>query len=199
MTLYPGWVCRFHYGPEVPVNVVQALRELPNVELVLMERKSDEPINATGMMWRFAPAFAGEDVDVVIVRDSDSRLSEREVKAVDEWLNSDKDVHIMRDCCFHKTKILAGMWGCRKGALHCLHQMYASYEHNGKYGDDEIFLALIYQFVKPKSWIHVDNGAAIYNGEDFHPFPCPLPNEKAFVGAISNDFTHWTKKNSNTA
>ena len=55
-----------------------------------------EPGDWTSLFWRFHPA--GEtDVDVMISRDTDSRLSAREVAAVQEWLSSAADVHIMRD------------------------------------------------------------------------------------------------------
>jgi hypothetical protein len=48
------------------------------------------------MLWRFRPAFE-EDDTIVLVRDADSRLSRRERAAVEDWLASDFDFHIMRD------------------------------------------------------------------------------------------------------
>ena len=59
----------------------------------------------------------GKDVDVMISRDTDSRVSHREMIAVNKWLESDKGFHIMRDHPWHTTKILGGMWGCRKWSL----------------------------------------------------------------------------------
>ena len=70
----------------------------------------------TGMFWRFLAA--DHLSDIVLSRDTDSRLNKREKAAVDEWLNSDKDFHIMRDHPYHATEILGGMWGCRNGILH---------------------------------------------------------------------------------
>ena len=52
-------------------------------------------------------------MDIFISRDLDSRFSEREVSAVDEWLRSDKAFHVMRDHDFHWSQMLAGLWGVK--------------------------------------------------------------------------------------
>ena len=65
------------------------------------------------MFWRFEPA-GEEDVDVMISRDTDSRLNLREKFAVEEWLESDKGFHIMRDHPHHGYPVLGGMWGANK-------------------------------------------------------------------------------------
>ena len=36
-----------------------------------------------------------------------------EQEAVEEWLNSNKKFHIMRDHPDHGTEILGGTWGCK--------------------------------------------------------------------------------------
>jgi hypothetical protein len=41
------------------------------------------------------------------------RFSEREVAAVEDWLNSSLPFHAMRDHPAHGTAILGGMWGAR--------------------------------------------------------------------------------------
>ena len=46
-------------------------------------------------------------------RDLDSRLNDREQAAVQEWLNSKKEFHIMRDHPMHGWPILGGLWGCK--------------------------------------------------------------------------------------
>lgn len=47
------------------------------------------------MMWRFLPV-GDSFVDVFMSRDTDSFFTDREVDAVNAWLNSNKPVHIMR-------------------------------------------------------------------------------------------------------
>lgn len=47
------------------------------------------------MMWRFLP-IGDSFVDVIMSRDTDSFFTDREVDAVNAWLNSNKPFHIMR-------------------------------------------------------------------------------------------------------
>jgi hypothetical protein len=47
-------------------------------------------------MWRFIP-LADPLVDLVVFRNLDSYVLDREVAAVHEWLNSSYPMHIMRD------------------------------------------------------------------------------------------------------
>ena len=52
-------------------------------------------------------------VDVMVSRDLDSRLTTREQAAVQEWLDTGLAFHVMRDNPHHGTEILGGMWGAR--------------------------------------------------------------------------------------
>ena len=49
----------------------------------------------------------------MISRDLDSRFSDREKFAVQEWLNSNKSHHIMRDHPHHDFEVLGGLWGSK--------------------------------------------------------------------------------------
>ena len=105
-TIYPGWIAWFYCGNSVPEEIVEYLNSSENCEVFRM----NEPGNWMGTFWRFYPASI-EEVDVMLSRDCDSRLNKREKLAVDEWLKSDKNFHIMRDHPWHNTEILAGLWG----------------------------------------------------------------------------------------
>ena len=63
-------------------------------------------------IWRFLPTLDPQ-VEILLSRDLDSRLSRREVAAVEEWLDSEAKVHVMRDAPCHEASMLAGMWGAR--------------------------------------------------------------------------------------
>ncbi|MDD4109993.1 MAG: hypothetical protein PHS54_00405 [Clostridia bacterium] len=64
------------------------------------------------MFWRFY-AILDSDVEYFISRDCDSRLNQKEVAAVDEWIKSGKILHTMHDNPDHAGAIiLGGMWGC---------------------------------------------------------------------------------------
>ena len=105
--LFPEWTCRFYIANSVPDDICEKLREL-DAELI----PRSDPGSTNSMFWRFESA-ADSSVDAMIVRDTDSRLGIREKLAVDEWLDSGKKLHIMRDHPYHGVPMLGGMWGCR--------------------------------------------------------------------------------------
>jgi len=168
--VYPDWVCRFYYGTSTLNETIEKLKTFDNVELINMGVEGDW----TGMFWRFYPA-SDNDVDVVIVRDCDSRLNQREKDAVDEWLNSDKGFHIMRDHPAHGTEILGGMWGSKKGVVNNMKELINDYIKGDFWQVDQNFLReKIYLSVKDNSIVH---------DEYFEHKPFPTVREyKQFVG-----------------
>jgi len=110
--IYPDWMCRFYIGQSVPTSIVVELSQMNNVQIVEMPEFGDW----RGMYWRFV-AIDEDDIDIMISRDTDSRLNYREKAAVDEWIASDKKFHIMRDHPAHGFPILGGMWGIKKNTI----------------------------------------------------------------------------------
>ena len=105
---YPDWECRFYLANTVPKDILDQLNRFDNVKLVFMEKDS----SWDGMFWRFYP-ITDPDVEVMISRDTDCRITDREARAVNEWLESGKTLHVMRDHPMHTEPIMGGMWGCR--------------------------------------------------------------------------------------
>ena len=62
------------------------------------------------MLWRFFPTLDSQ-VDIFMSRDLDSVVKRREVDATEEWLQSGKSLHVMRDHPFHSVPMLGGLWG----------------------------------------------------------------------------------------
>ena len=110
--LYLGWTCRFYIDDTVPEPVVQALM----MERAVVLKAPGLPSAPYGTFWRF---LAADDpvVDRYIVRDADSVVNVREAAAVQEWIDSDRHFHVMRDNYDHGELILAGMWGGVRPAL----------------------------------------------------------------------------------
>ena len=174
--VFPDWVCRFYIGPDVPQYIVKTLCEL-DAECCMMSESG-----WNGMFWRF---FAADSHDVVLSRDTDSRLGEREKVAVDEWLKGDKDFHIIRDHPYHATEILGGMWGARNGVLKGVKQMIKDHD-NGSYEDkyqvDQNFLRdVVYPMVKDDATVHDEFF-------DKKPFPAGAPprTNSYFIGQVYN-------------
>ena len=175
-SVYPDWVCRFYVGQSVPNEIILTLENFSNTEVIRMETQGDW----TSMFWRFYPA-SESDVDIMISRDCDSRLSLREKIAVDEWLNSDKDFHIMRDHPWHGTQILGGMWGVRNSILKDMKNKIDEFVKGNFWQVDQNFLAkIIYPIVKENLFVHDE----FFNYDLVkHKFPTERIN-KEFVGDV---------------
>jgi hypothetical protein len=143
-------MCRFYFGSSTDPKVVRKLRCFDNVQLIPM----DESRGIEPMMWRFLAA-GDPDVDVMLSRDADARLWHRERQAVDEWLGSDSDFHIMRDNEKHTALVMGGMWGARNGVLHDMNVLVSSYVSRRGRGMDQEFLAsIVFPRIKHRAWVH---------------------------------------------
>ena len=177
--IYPDWVCRYYVGTSTPDNIWDVLDGMDNTELIDMGVDGDW----TGMFWRFYPA-SEDDVDVFIVRDTDSRLSQREKSAVDEWLKSDKGLHIMRDHPYHTSLIMGGMWGMKKGTFPKMKELIEIYKGGSFWQVDQNFLnKFVYPVCKNTSYVHDE----FFNLEDWKKqFPTERKN-KEFVGDVFDE------------
>ena len=146
-----------------------------------------------GMFWRF---FAASDteVDVAIFRDTDSRLHVRDKAAVEQWINSDKQVHIIRDGCQHGWTICGGLWGTKKNAIPDLRQRIENDETIknpifNKHGVDQIFLQeVIYPHIRDISLIHDEWFPNGFAGEEKHSMPIPRLRGE---GWCEQEFPEW--------
>ena len=71
------------------------------------------------MIWRFLPMLDLQ-VDILMSRDLDSLINERESASVTEWIKSPYTLHVMRDHPLHKKEILGGLFGIKLGTIYCL-------------------------------------------------------------------------------
>ncbi len=135
--MYPEWICRFYCANDVPNPIIFQLEEMANTEVV--------EVPETGS-WKFATqrflAIDDPEVEIVIFRDTDSRLSTREQEAVSAWLGSNKSLHIMKDHPFHGGfPILAGMWGLKTSTFRkSMRALLEKYNNLEQYHYDQIFL-----------------------------------------------------------
>ena len=110
--IYPEWTARFYVAQDVPEKYIEEIEDY-GAEVVRCEKKN----SYDGLNWRFRP-LNDPDVHYWISRDADSRLSWRERNAVDEWMESDKSAHLLRDCHNHGYTIMAGMFGINNKLFH---------------------------------------------------------------------------------
>jgi hypothetical protein len=112
--------------------------------------------STSGYFWRFRPMFENED-NIVLIRDSDGRITIREAMAVEEWLNSSKSFHTFRDHEAHyEFPIIACAFGY-KGKLpnHLLSMMEYFEENYFYYTNDQVYLRdYVWDYVKDNSLVH---------------------------------------------
>jgi hypothetical protein len=173
--VYPDWQMVVYYDNTVPKETIDRLDELGVLTIDFTEK------NIYGMFWRFF-AHDLENAEYCVFRDSDSRITVREKMAVDEWIESKKSIHIMRDHPAHgipfgasSLGILGGMWGIKTGIVP-LSDMILKFVNNKQlsYGADQTFLQTIYSIFKDDQKVH---------DEFFEKQPFPIKREYGrFVG-----------------
>ena len=68
----------------------------------------------SGYFWRFMEYDRIKNFNYYLFRDTDSRITKREIKAVKEWIESGKTLHVMRDHPHHDWPMMGGMWGIKR-------------------------------------------------------------------------------------
>ena len=174
-TIYPEWVCRFYVGACVPLPIIFQLEDMDNVEVVRKPTIGDW----RGMFWRFEPA-SEDNVEVMISRDTDSRLTIREKAAVLEWIDSDKGFHIMRDHPYHKFPVLGGMWGVKRGILPQMKDLINSFSQQDQYGTDYKFFA--------EKIVPIISEDALVHDEFFGGLSFPLPPDRDWENELIKSF-----------
>ena len=174
-SIYPDWQMVVYYDNSVPKETIEKLNEL---SVTTIDVTSE---NIYGMFWRFL-AESLPDSEYSVFRDSDSRITLREKLAVDEWINSGKSLHVMRDHPAHGIPygnntlgILGGMWGIKSNIIP-LKEMIIRYskDKNLGYGSDQTFLKTIYSIFQNDRCTH---------DEFFEKKPFPIKREYGrFVG-----------------
>jgi len=175
-TIYPDWKMIVYYDNTVPTESIEKLIELGVVV------KDMTGTDIYGMFWRFF-AHDEPDCEYAVFRDSDARLTKREKLAVDEWINSGKSIHVMRDHPAHRIPygnsglgILGGMWGIKSGIIPLI-DLINKYPKSKElqYGNDQTFLKTIYSIFQDDRYTH---------DEFFENKPFPIKrNSGEFIGS----------------
>jgi len=176
--VYPGWETWFYVERGTEVDLERADKVI----------YYDKEIGSNGAFQRFKP-MTDSTVDVFVSRDCDSRLSDREYKAVEEWLESDKQFHCMRDHQAHVWPVMAGMWGCKRNGIINIDFMYNELEKfkNKEYFDDQKALASFYNGISALFLEHDDMKR--FNGKSF-----PKHDPIIYGSFVGQRITHEDKE-----
>lgn len=130
------------------------------------------PIN---MLFRYkALAYA----DVGFVRDTDSRITERDRWCIDQFLQSSYTYHIIRDHIWHRSKIMGGLFGWKESRT-----IEFDENHPSGYGYDEGVLSeQLYPAICDRTLVHTNiNG---FLGEHSERITLPHADPADFVGNV---------------
>lgn len=153
-SFFKDWEMWVYHNDTVPNDILHSLSEL-NVKLI--NTKEDRFL--INSLWRFLP-ICDENVEYFICRDCDSRISERDVIAVNEWISSGKEFHIIRDHPLgHGWYMNAGMWGGKGNSINDFYNIMESYLKNHYRPQDrtmdQCFLRdVVYQYAIKSVFVH---------------------------------------------
>ena len=177
---YPEFECWFYVHKDtVPSTTIDTLKQFNHVKIIIKEGDLSNE-NCKPRMWRFEP-IDDPEVEIMMVRDTDTRFLQRESLAVAEWMKSDKIFHIMRDHPHHGCVILAGMFGSRKiPQIKSWSDIMKQYNQTHIINYDQDFLRdHIYPNIKDNAVIHASFHKKEINCQDF---PIKYDDEYRFVG-----------------
>nr|QBK89178.1 MAG: uncharacterized protein LCMiAC02_02720 [Mimivirus LCMiAC02] len=158
--LYSDWNIYIYYN-NIPDKILELLKEM-NCKTIYCNSNG---YKWEGMFWRFFP-FDDDNIDIWISRDCDSRITKREMKLVEQWINSDKCFHIIRDHPYHGIQILGGTFGVKnykfkkisnlKPIKHYIELYYKKFNKNIQKQPDQRFLcSYVWNIIKNDQMAHI--------------------------------------------
>ena len=173
---FPDWRVFVYVGADITEERIAKILAYPQVIL----RKTGK-LGQSNMIDRFF-TIDEPGVDVMFVRDADSRVHWKDRWAIQQFLKEDLVLHIIRDHKEHTSPILGGLWGLRKVPGFSVRQAYENYTEDKELGHrwahDQNFLAdVIYPKFLSQSMVHFSH-KRIFKGENFvFPFPFEWSND----------------------
>jgi hypothetical protein len=104
---YPQWKVYIYIAPDVTQEMRAHLRACSSVVL-----RETNVLGAPNMIHRFY-AIDEPGVDLMLVRDADSRVHWKDRWAINQFLESKRIAHMIRDNESHKVEMCGGLWGVR--------------------------------------------------------------------------------------
>lgn len=183
---FPTWKVYVYYAPDVEESMVNHLGACSNVVL-----RATGITGAKNMIHRFF-AIDEPEVDIMMVRDADSRIHWKDRWAIRGFVASRFLVHTIRDNVEHSARMMGGLWGMKKAAGICVRDEYAKYTEDTSLGHrnahDQNFLGdVIYGQILPVLLVHYSQGPVFENEVHRVQFPFAWTND-IYCGRIENDY-----------
>jgi GR25 family glycosyltransferase involved in LPS biosynthesis len=162
------------YFPDFEIYVYKGICDptwvFENCKVIETEKEG-----AINMLYRYLPlTFA----DIGFVRDTDSRIYERDRWCIFEFLKSSKNYHIIRDHYYHKEPIMGGIFGWKKPL-----DIDLGLDATIIYSEDMSYLKThLYPLIKSDILVHTNNYAL--HREHVQLIEIPHTDKYDFVGNV---------------
>jgi hypothetical protein len=183
---FPTWKVYVYYAPDVTESMINHLAACSNVVL-----RATGILGAKNMIHRFF-AIDEPDVDLMMVRDADSRIHWKDRWAIREFVSSPCIAHTIRDQEMHTALMMGGLWGLKKSAGIHMQTQYANYAEDTSLGhrfahDQNFLIDVIYPKVLPNLLVHYSHGLRADNERHATRFPFEWSND-VYCGRIESSY-----------
>ena len=179
---FPGWELWIYYDKTTSEPVLQRLRD---GGAKMIDMTDSGLINPS--TWRFTVA-SDPTVDRYLSRDIDSRLTQRDKDAVDEWVASDKKWHVIRDHPSHtRFPMSAGLWGGTGDAMPDMTDRLKRTAVDVDYTADQVWLAKeVWPIARHSVMQHDSFSCDKFGGPagGARSFPSPREHQGQHVGSV---------------
>lgn len=142
----------------------------------------DESPDSRGMFWRYR-AILIDKAEIVIFRDADSVLTQRDQAMVKHWETSNKDFCVCRDHPSHTKPVTGGLWGVKGNGIKKIQHIARFNPKYAVHGDDEKYLAQTV-YLKHRKDFMVFAPYLLYRGEINEPIQLKRENAKDYLGRV---------------
>lgn len=180
--LFPNFEIYIHLGNDVPNHYVEEYIKYDKVKLIKYD--------CTGiilMTYRFF-SYDDIDVDMMLLRDADSRFTERDVWIINDFVKSNDNIFTIRDHPYHTAKIMGGQSGFRNIDINfkdIFENEWKNTNGNAVYWYDQKFLDFaVYKRFIDNFIVYTNNNKLIYNKEKWKKILVPRQNDFDFCGNV---------------
>jgi hypothetical protein len=181
-SLFPDFSVIVIAGSNVPEDYITKYKSFKNVKL------SQYKINDHRLMcYRFF-AIDDPDITMMFVRDADSRITERDIWCINQFMTDSHSIFTIRDHPHHRPLLMGGLWGMKKMPGFSIKQLYSVFLklYNGNlnmYDVDQQFIAeFIYKPFRKHIVVYTTN--FIYPGENIVQIELPRRDKYDFCGNV---------------
>lgn len=182
--LLPDWETIIYYHPEMikidEINNLNTLgiRTIDVSNFIIGDKQSKE----FAFFWRF---LAFLDNNITIVRDLDSRISDREIIYINRWLDNNKDYFIIRDHPWH-SPVPSGLFGIKGKKIEFENHLNKFIKSSDlRWGTDQ---DILHQYIQ-----NIDSSNIEYCGFDRIETYIPRTNKEFFIGMQMDENDKPTK------